>query len=146
MNEMLAITVSCKDNPECLFEGKDVFINITITNQHSERVGFPLEFVKQRGPIIRLIDTETGVDTNLPTHPADSDLLEEFTMIEPGKSITMEWVMDPEELQQFGHKYVDVSAEVTIMADIVSEGKKLNFRGSHTIRIVSKDKPKDAKE
>ena len=52
-------------------------------------------------------------------------------------------VMDPEELQQFGHKYVDVAAEVTIMADIVSEGKKSDFRGSHTIRIViSKDKPK----
>jgi len=143
MNEALVVKVSCKDDPQCRFEGKDLFITITISNKGSSRVSFPLEFVKERGPIIELTDTETGAETNLPTHPADSDLLEVLTPIEPGGSISMEWVMDPDELTQFGHKYVDLSAKITIMADILIDGKTNKFIGSDTIRVVSKDKPED---
>lgn len=143
MNEALSVKVTCNDNPRCLFEGKDLFITISISNTSSSRVGFPLQFVKDRGPIIKLTDTETGADTNLPTHPADSDLLEDFTSVEPGGSVQMEWVMDPEELSQFRHKHVDLSAEVTIMADIVVDGKKSKFIGSDTIRVISIDKPKE---
>jgi hypothetical protein len=143
MKDLISINVTCKDNPQCYFKDEDLFIVISITNTHDKPIGVPLEFVKDRGPVVRLVDTTTGADTFLPTHPADSDLLDEFLFVEPGKSISMEWVFDPEEMRQFGHKYVDLSAEVTIMADILVEGKKMNTKVSHLIRIVSKDKPKD---
>jgi len=144
MNNLLTISVTCKANPECLYTSdEDLFIDIKIANRHETIVGFPLEFVKDRGPIVNVSDTRTKTEINLPTHPADGDLMERFTTIEPGESVYMAWVIKPDELEQFGGKYVDVSAEITIMATILADGKKHDFRGSDTIRIVSKDKPKD---
>jgi len=89
-----------------------------------------------------LVDIRTRASTNLPTHPADGDLLEKFTTIQPGASVSMPWVIKPSELEQFAGDYVDVSAEITIMADILVGEKKENFIGSDTIRIIGKNKPR----
>jgi hypothetical protein len=138
-NQPLVIKAKCRGNEQCLYEGKDIFLDIRIINNEKSEIGFPLEFAKDKGPIIRLIDNRTKADTFLPTHPPDGDLREKFTMIRPGESLTMEWVITGGELEQFGGS-VDVSAEITIMAEILMSGKKIEFRGSDTLRIVSKNK------
>lgn len=140
MNQMLEIKVTCKDNPKCLFSGDDLFILITITNRASSPIGFPLDFVKDRGPIVELTDAKTGSVTNLPTHPADGELLDEFVILQPGGSTDMEWVIKPDELEQFGNEKVDVTAQISIMATISVDGQKTEFIGSDTIRIIGKDK------
>jgi hypothetical protein len=136
-NQILSVKVNCRNNEQCFFEGKDIFLDIKIFNNENADVGFPLEFVKSKGPITRLIDNRTGADTFIPTHPPDGDLLEKFTTIRPGESADMEWVITAEEVEQYG-KDVDVSIEITIMADILVKGKKVNFKGSSTRRIVNK--------
>jgi hypothetical protein len=136
-NETLSVRVNCRGNEQCYFEGKDIFLDIKIYNNESVEVAFPLEFVKSKGPITRLIDNRTGADTFIPTHPPDGDLLEKYTMIRPGDSANMEWVITAEEIQQYGTD-VDVSIEITIMADILVKGKKINFKGSNTRRIINK--------
>ena len=145
MNDVpLAIKVNCKDNEKCLFDKEDIFLEINIQNVgSSDVVGFPLEYVKHKGPIVKLTDVRTNAETYVPTHIADWDLKENLTQIKPGESATMEWVITATELRQFGAE-VDVTAEVTIMAEVFIKGKKLDFQGSHSVRIVSKDKPKDA--
>lgn len=139
--QLLDITVKCKGNEQCLFNGEDLFIEIIITNKQKSPVGFPLEFIKTIGPIIRLIDTYTKKETNVPTSLGESELLEKFTMIQPGKSLSMEWVIDSYYLEQISGHHVDVSAETTVVAKILVDGKLVDFEGSDTIHIVSKDKP-----
>ncbi len=136
-NQILSVKVNCRNNEQCFFEGKDIFLDIKIFNNEKVDVGFPLEFVKSKGPITRLTDNRTGADTFIPTHPPDGDLMEKFTTIRPGESVDLEWVITAEEIEQYG-KDVDVSIEVTIMADILVKGEKVNFRGSNTRRIVNK--------
>jgi hypothetical protein len=120
---------------------EDMFITIIITNNQKSTIGFPLAFYKTKGPIIRLIDSHTRNETDVPNSLGNCDLLENFTMIEPGKSLAMEWVIGRNALKQFGGPYVDVSAEITMMDTIVVDGKHIDFEGSDTIRIVSKDNP-----
>jgi hypothetical protein len=140
MNDALTISVTCEDNPQCLYtKNEDLFIDIGISNPGQTAVGFPLEFVKDRGPIIKVTDTRRKDSINLPTHPADGSLRDKLVIIEPGKAISMKWVIKPAELEQFRNYYVDVSAEVSILADIVVSGKKVEFLGSNTVRIVSKE-------
>lgn len=136
-NQILSVKVNCRNNEQCFYEGKDIFLDIKIFNDENSDVGFPLDFVESKGPITRLIDNRTKADTFIPTHPPDGDLLEKFTTVKPGESLNLEWVITAEELEQYG-KDVDVSIEVTIMADILVKGKKVSFKGSNTRRILSK--------
>lgn len=136
-NQTLSVQVHCRNNEQCFYEGKDIFLEIKIANNESTDVGFPLEFLKSRGPVTRLTDNRSGAETYIPTHPADGDLMEKYTTIRPGESITLEWIITAGELEEWG-KDVNVTVEVTIMADILVKGKKQSFRGSNARRIVSK--------
>ncbi|PYS89489.1 MAG: hypothetical protein DMF62_07120 [Acidobacteria bacterium] len=133
----LIVKVKCRDNDRCLFDGKDIFIQITLYNDEKNEVGFPLEYIKKRGPIIKLTDARSKAETNVPTHIADWDLKEKFTTIGPTQSITLEWVIAADELVQYGAD-VDLYAEVTIMADILVNRQKTEFKGSDTIHITKK--------
>lgn len=136
-NETLSVRVNCRGNEQCYFEGKDIFLDIKIYNNESTEVGVPLEFLESKGPITRLIDNRTGAETFIPTHPPDGDLLEKYKTLRPGESADMEWVITAEEIEQYG-KDVDISIEITIMADILVKGKKINFKGSSKRRIINK--------
>jgi hypothetical protein len=99
-----------------------------------------LDFFQSSGPGIKLIDTQTKRETYLPTAIANFDFKEKYTTIQPGKTLTVEELIYTGDLDQFGGPGVDVSAEVIITADILVDGKHVNFIGSDTIHIVSKDK------
>lgn len=141
-SQLLDVKVKCKGNDKCLYTGESLFlIDIIITNKHKSAIGYPLAFFKTIGPGIRLEDARTKKDIYVPTGLADTDLLENFTMIQPGKSLVIEWAIDGYDLKRFGGPYVDVSAEITMMDTIMVDGKHVDYEGSDTIRIVSKNKP-----
>ena len=140
-NQLLAVKVECKENPECLFEDKDIFLNIIITNTQQETIGFPLEFAQDKGPTVKLVDTRTKKESYLSTHLADWALKDKFTWIKPGESVNMEWVVFSEELKQFGGPYVDVSIEVSLGEKVQMGDKLYDFIGTGVRQIVSKDKP-----
>ena len=136
-SQLLTVNVSCRDNDQCLFTGEDIFLDIRIVNNENKDIGFPLEFVKSKGPVVRLVDTKTKKETFIPTHPPDQELMEKYVTIRPNQSVKVEWVVTARELQQFGED-VDLMLEVTIMADIRIENKKVTYKGSGSRRIDSK--------
>jgi hypothetical protein len=139
-NQQLTVKAKCRGNDQCLFEKSNILLDISITNNQKVEIGFPLEYVRKTGPVIKLIDAETEAEAYLPTLLADWALKEKFTSIQPGKSVLMEWVITSGELQQFGGRYVDLSAEITVFTKIQVNGELVEFKGSDVLRIVSKDK------
>lgn len=146
MDRLLTVAATCRQNDACVFEGQDMFLEIKITNTQNTAVGFPLTYLQQTGPIVRLVDTLTRAESYVRTNLADIDLREKLTAIPPGASITLDYVISSAELQQFGGQYVDLSAEITVMAETDILGKRVEFRGSDTLRIVSKDKERAIRE
>jgi hypothetical protein len=136
-NQPFAVNVKCRANEQCLFEGKEMFLDIAIINNQNTTLNFPLEFVQKNGPIITLIDTRTKAETVLKRNIANPALLDKLVSIKPGESANVEWVITAEELRRFGDE-VDLSAEVTIMAEIPVNGKKVEISATDTRRIVSK--------
>ena len=67
--------------------------------------------------------------------------MEKFTLIQPGKSVAIEWVIASSEIHPFGSEDVDLSAAITVMATVQVSGKEVDFLGTDTVRITSKDKP-----
>jgi hypothetical protein len=137
-NPLLDVTATCRTNDQCLFEGREMFVDITITNNQDTEVEFPLEYVQKTGPIVKLIDTRTKAETYLKRNLADPGLRSKLTPIQPGKSAHVEWVITSTELQRFGGSDVDLSAEFTVTAEVQVRGKRVDFRGATTRRIVSK--------
>jgi hypothetical protein len=140
-NQPLAIHAKCRGSEKCVFEGKDLFIDIEIINQITAPVSFPLAYRQKTGPSIRLIDTRTKAEVHLRTNPADPDMANEFTQIGPGKSVTLEWVIKPSEIQQFAKPTIDLSAEITVACKIEANGMAEDFLGIATLRIVGHGKP-----
>ncbi len=138
MNQLLVITTKCRGNEKCIFEKKDIYLDIIITNTQETEIGFPIDYLRKTGPIIKLVDTYTQASSYIKTNIADFELREKFTFIESGQSIDIEWVITREELEQFGGSYVDVSAEITIMTTIQVGGKEMEFRDTDILAIVSK--------
>lgn len=138
--KLLEISVKCKDDPKCEFKGEDIFLEIFVTNRSNGDVGYPLEFAKERGPSVTLIDTETKHESQLSTHLADWDLKTEFTVIKPGESVKIDWVVTEDELKQFGGKYVDLTLEVSLSDEVRVNNKMVEFSGKGSTRIISKDK------
>ena len=121
-----------------------MFLDISITNNQKVEIGFPLDYLQKTGPIVRLIDTRTKAETHIKTNLADPDLQKKFTLIQPGGTAVLKYVITSSELQQFGGRFVDLFAEITIQAEIQASGKEVDFRDTDTLRIVSKnrdDKP-----
>lgn len=137
----LLITARCKDDDACRFTGRDMFLTIQITNAGKAGIGFPLAFVKKTGPIIRLIDSSTHKEMYLRKNPPDSDLLDKFTIISPGDSLSLEWVITSHELTKFHKEIVDVTVEITILTSIDVSGKESDFRGTTRLRIAGKSSP-----
>lgn len=140
--KLLEISVKCKDDPKCEFKDEDIFLEIFITNRSNGDIGYPLEFAKERGPSVTLRDTETKRESQLSTHLADWDLKTEFTVIKPGESVKIDWVVTEDELKQFGEK-VDLTIEVSLSDEVRVNGKVVEFSGSGSTRIISKDKEND---
>lgn len=137
----LIVSAKCRGNDRCQYEGKDMFVDITIKNADDADVSFPLAFVKKAGPIIRMVDNATKEDIYLSRTPGDHSLLLQFVTIPPGQSVSMDWVLFKDELTHFGGTHVDVSAEITIKAAVKFKDKPFEFLGKDTLKIVSKDKP-----
>ena len=146
-DQLLTVSVKCKDNPECLFEGEDIFLEIKITNRHNAVVEFPLEYVKDKGPVIKMIDTRTKREIYIPTHPADPELINKYTGIRPGESVVIEYVIYKTELVRFSSPsetpkrslpFVDVTLEIIIKTDIRTGDDTLEFYGSDSVRVRSK--------
>ena len=134
---LLDIKVKCTGNDKCRFDGQDMPIEINIINNQKSDIGFPLTYRQKTGPVIRLADTRTHAETYLKTNLADHDLQNEFTNIGPGKSVVIDWVITADEIQQFAILgSIDLSAEITIKAQIRANGMSVEFLGSDTVAIV----------
>jgi hypothetical protein len=143
-DSLISVTLTCKDNPTCEFNGDKMPIVVSIKNNHSTEIGVPIAFMQKTGPIIKLIDTETERGTNLKVNLASPELLKNLTKIAPGQSAFITWHIAPFELMQFGHEKVDVTAEATISTKvwISSKDESIDVIASGSTKIIGKEKGK----
>jgi len=135
--QILTVSVSCRDNPDCLFTDQDMFVDIRMTNEQDADVRIPIEYLRKSGPFVKLIDARTKAVTSLKGNLADPALRAVLTSIPPHGSVIIEWVITADELRHFGPR-VDLTAEFTVKSAILIGGKEIDFSGTGGRRIVSK--------
>jgi hypothetical protein len=140
-NDVLSISAHCLDNPACIFTGSDMRIEVVIKNTGTAAVGYPLEYIQQRGPNLRLIDNVSEQSQVLKTGLAKHALKRDFTPIGPGQSVALHTIIKNTELQLFRKEFVDVTAEIGVSAGIQVAGSEeaLPFKGGASLKIIGKD-------
>ena len=129
----------CGSTSLCMFSNKeDVRFEITIRNTHKEPVQLPLEFMRSVGPRIVLHDNRAQHSRKLSRNMPNAALLSNVTVVAPDQSVSISGLITRHELEEFGGRHLDVTAEVSINAP--TDGSS-NFRpmGTATLRIVGAD-------
>ncbi|MDR2335585.1 MAG: hypothetical protein LBE61_19125 [Burkholderiaceae bacterium] len=135
-DELLSISAACRNNPRCVFSGQDMPIDVRILNRTNADITLPLEYLRKRGPIIRLADRRSGSESFTRPNLVDPALREQRVFLRPSESVTLEWVLAASELRQFGGPRVDVSTEISIRTQAWSEGREIEAGGRAMLRIV----------
>ncbi|MGK5005010.1 hypothetical protein [Janthinobacterium sp. LB2P70] len=146
-NDVLSVSAHCLDNPACIFTGSDMRIEVVIKNTGSAAVGYPLDYIQQRGPNLRLIDNVSEQSQILKTSLADHALKRAFTTIAPGQSVALQTIIKHTELLLFRKEFVDVTAEIGVSAGIRIGGgaasdigeETLPFKGGTSLKIIGRD-------
>jgi hypothetical protein len=137
----LSISLQCLGNAGCVYQRKPMDLLVTIRNDGSRAIGFPLDYLRKSGPIVKFIDTDTGEVTYARRGLANPALKTQFTTIAPGASISMEIDVHPTDIETFRIKKVDISVEVILKGDIRLDGQDQlqDYQGGAKIRIFEKD-------
>ncbi|HMR55173.1 MAG TPA: hypothetical protein PKD34_01105 [Candidatus Doudnabacteria bacterium] len=121
-NDLISINTLCNGKKECVYDGKELTINVVITNIHSELIEIPIKYLQQKGPSITLINEGTEQELNLPTNLADPTLLSDRITIQPNGTTRISWIIHDEEVRSVGGGTVDITAKVTITSPIYRGG------------------------
>jgi hypothetical protein len=133
------VSALCGGTSPCMFNNKDnVRFEITIRNTQKEPVQLPLEFMRSVGPRIVLHDNRAPHSRKLSRNMPNAALLSNVTVVAPDQSVSISGLITRHELEAFGGRHLDVTAEVSINAP--TDGSS-NFRpmGTATLRIIGAD-------
>ncbi|TDB27678.1 hypothetical protein ATCM_08375 [Stenotrophomonas sp. ATCM1_4] len=112
---MIELHARCVDDAHCRFhEGVTLNIELELRNGGSEPVSLPLEYIRQRGPSVRVHDNHTQRTTSLRTTLAAAALREQLQVLAPGQSIRFSIPVKPQDISRFALRPVDVSLEFSI--------------------------------
>jgi hypothetical protein len=138
----ISVTVQCTANPDCLFTGDDIPVVVSIKNNQPTSIELPLAYLQKTGPIIKLIDNVSKQEVFLKKNLASTDLRKSLIKIQPGKSVSIDWVLTSSELLQFNNEIVDITAEVTVFTSIKTDEKDLpsEITANESIKINGKTK------
>lgn len=137
---VLALGLACTDNPDCLFNGAAMPIEITVMNNQPYTIGFPRSYIQARGPAMKLTDAATGKQKTLKIGLANHALKTDFTVLKPGERLTLTTVVTESELTAFRREHIDLTADISVSTHIRIPASDKPVRASATgqLRITGK--------
>ncbi|MBK0053822.1 hypothetical protein [Stenotrophomonas sp. S39] len=137
-NPDFEISAACAGSSRCIFERDDVDFIVTVKNVSNTTIKFPLEFIRRGGPYITLHDNRRNYSESVPSGMRDEKLLNDFTLLEAGQSVSVPGSINASRLEEWGGSSADVTAQIRISAPL--DGT-FTFRliGETTLRIIGKD-------
>ncbi|HMQ01467.1 MAG TPA: hypothetical protein PKD79_00120 [Candidatus Doudnabacteria bacterium] len=135
-NRWFSVNVLCEGKKTCLYRGRDIDINIILTNISTEPISIPAKLLEQRGPSITLINLDTQQKQVLRTQPSDQNLLTDLIRLEPGQTTRITWVIPASELRTVGGEAVNIQAWVSILSPVLVGGVSNDYTASSSIEII----------
>ena len=140
-NKYLSVLLQCPDQPDCVFDGNDMAIKVTIRNISSSVIKIPFSYIRRIGPVGKLIDNTTQREISLQSGMADHSLANTFTDMMPGDSLETNSILYIEQILFFKQEHVDITAKVGLKGKIwIDQNPKFTiFEEYTTMQIVGKN-------
>lgn len=138
----MSISAECRDNEQCVYQGREIIIDVILKNNSGMTIGVPVDFINAVGPYCTLVDNLTKKEVTMRVGLAKSGLIEKFTSIPPGASIKIETYIPSDTIEAIRPTMVDLSVNLGISAPIKLDmkGEAVKFSGRTSLRIVGQDK------
>jgi len=122
----LIITAECYKNPSCIISGRRLPITLTVTNQSRENLFITIDYMRATGPYTTITDNDTGEVHYGHTSLGIDQLLAEYTMLSPGSSTKINYIIYDHEITEdpVKRQCASVTAEFDFYARWGTEEKK----------------------
>lgn len=137
-----SITTVCRDNPKCIFDKKDILIDLFIKNEATEEIQIPLEFIKHHGPYCILVDNESEKKITLRSGVPDHSKIESYVIVRPNETIKMTTRVTVGQINATRLNMVDLTAKITVAGPVKlhPEQDPVEFSNDVEVRIIGRDK------
>lgn len=141
-NGPFSMTAQCRDNPQCIFDKTEIFIDLEILNNSRNAVGLPLTFINQIGPYCTLVDNETQEKIQLRVGLPDHSKSKDYVKIQPNETIKLVRRITPGQIRSIRPEMTDLTAKITVsgLVQLVEGQDPVKFDNHVDIRIIGKDK------
>jgi hypothetical protein len=110
----LAVSITCRDNPGCIFEGKDLILDVFVKNNTVSAIGLPLPFLKKKGLHCFLVDNASGKKITLGVSLTPESLTTDFVKLAPGEKIKLSRKISADLVRSIREKMVSLTANVAV--------------------------------
>lgn len=141
-SDLLRISVTCRENSECIFDNKDLTLDLMVANNSSHDIGFPLEHMRKKGIHCFLVDNESNRKITLDVSLTPEEIKKEFVKLPPGGQINLSQKIGADLILFMRNKMVDLTVNLAITGVMeVHQGEEpVRFLKEAEIRIVGRDR------
>lgn len=126
----------CADRAPCVFDGGHVELVLEVFNAGPTAVPLPAEYYRRRGPVARLVDNATGVETSLGVGRPRPALMHRLQVLAPSEAFRFRWRVRSDQILKRASQPVDVTARFAYSLQ-PERGAKADFIWGE-VRIVEK--------
>ena len=104
----------CVDDARCRFRGDTLNVELELRNAGSESVTLPLEYIRSRGPSVKVKDNASGKLASLHSGMAAAALRDQMQELRAGQSLRIGFPIKPQELTRFALRPMDVTLQFSV--------------------------------
>jgi len=113
-NDALRVSISCRDNPDCTFDNKDIIVDVIMQNSADHTIGLPLNYFRAKGLHCFLVNNETNKKMVLGISLTPDSLKREFTKMRAGEQVRLSRKISASLIRSMTGKVVNLTANVAI--------------------------------
>jgi hypothetical protein len=113
-DKILQVAISCRDNPECVFNRDDILLDIVVTNTADHDIGLPLAYLRRKGIYCLIFDKRTNKKMEMGTSLTPLSLQREFVRVSPGQQIKLSHKLGADMIRSIGDRLADFDAVIEI--------------------------------
>lgn len=113
---MIELHARCLAGNPCLFSGQMsdfsgdmIDVELELFNAGSASVQLPIEYFREQGPKVILVDNHSGKEKRLGMGPPMGYLFDQMQELAPGQSIKIPWMVAPDEIDAFALRPIDIT-------------------------------------
>lgn len=113
---MIEMRARCLAGDPCLSSGQIpslssemIDVELELFNAGSATVQLPIEYFRQQGPKVIIVDNHSSKEKRLGMGPPRSYLFDQMQELAPGQAVRIPWMVAPDEIVDFALRPVDIT-------------------------------------